>query len=121
MTARPNTRSLGGLAPRAFPAGDPTARDLAARIVAVGAAPARSIVALEPAALRESLREARETGYVLAQPRAPLIPCAEPVPWPANVTVVPLVDTRQHAIVRRGAPPMTADWDGTLRLVPEAP
>ncbi|HZE74584.1 MAG TPA: ABC transporter substrate-binding protein [Gemmatimonadales bacterium] len=105
----------------AYPAGDPTARDLAARIVAVGAAPARSIVALEPAALRESLREARETGYVLAQPRAPLIPCAEPVTWPADVTVVPLVDTRQHAIVRRGAPPMTADWDGTLRLVPGGP
>jgi hypothetical protein len=105
----------------AYPAGDRTARDLAARIVAIGAAPARSIIALEPAALRESLREARETGYVVGLPRAPLIPCAEPVPWPADVTVVPLVDTREHAILRRGAPPMTTDWDGTLRLVQEMP
>jgi len=62
---------------------------------------------------------AREAAYVVSQPRAPLIPCAEPVPWPADVTVVPLIDTRQHAILRRGAPPVTVDWDGTVRLVPE--
>jgi len=109
-----------GPAPRiGYSAGDRIARDLAARIVAVGAAPARSIVALDSASLRESLREAREAAYVVSQPRAPLIPCAQPVPWPADVTVVPLVDTRQHAILRRGAPPVTVDWDGTVRLVPE--
>jgi hypothetical protein len=31
------------------------------------------------------------------------------------------VETRAHAIVRRGVPPMTVDWDGTLRLLPETP
>jgi len=109
-------------APRiAYPAGDPTARDLAARIVAIGGAPARSIVGLEPKALRESLRQASDAAYLVAVPRAPLIPCAEPVPWTADVTIVPLVDTREHVILRRGAPPLTVDWDGTLRLVPELP
>jgi len=103
----------------AYPDGDRTARDLAARIVAVGAAPARSIVALDSSSLRESLREGREAAYIVSQPRAPLIPCADPVPWPTEVTVVPLIDTRQHAILRRGAPPITVDWDGTVRLVPE--
>jgi hypothetical protein len=104
-----------------YPAGDRTARDLAARIVAIGAAPARSIVGLDGPALRESIRAARETAYVVPVPKLPLIPCAEPIPWPADVTIVPLVETRPHAIVRRGAPPLTADWDGTLRLVPEVP
>jgi extracellular solute-binding protein (family 5) len=104
-----------------YPAGDRTARDLAARIVAIGAAPARSIVGLDSAGLRESIRAGREAAYVLPVQKAPLIPCAAPVPWPADVTIVPLVETRSHAIVRRGAPPMTADWDGILRLVPELP
>jgi hypothetical protein len=115
-------RAAVPVAPRiAYPAGDRIARDLAARIVAVGAAPARSIVALDSSALRESLREGREAAYILAEPRAPLIPCTGPVPWPAGVTLFPLVDTRQHAILRRGAPPMTVDWDGTVRLLPELP
>ncbi len=104
-----------------YPAGDRTARDLAARIVAIGAAPARSIVGLDRPVLRESIREAREAAYVVPVAKAPLIPCADSVPWPADVTIVPLVETRPHAVVRRGAPPMTADWDGTLRLVPEVP
>jgi hypothetical protein len=104
-----------------YPAGDRTARDLAARIVAIGAAPARSIVGLDGPALRESIRAAREAAYVVPVPKSPLIPCAEPIPWPADVTIVPLVETRPHAIVRQGAPPMTADWDGTLRLMPELP
>jgi hypothetical protein len=115
-------RTGAPVAPRiAYPTGDRIARDLAARIVAVGTAPARSIVALDSSALRESLREGREAAYVLAEPRAPLIPCAPPVPWPVSVTVVPLVDTREHAILRRGAPPITVDWDGTVRLVAELP
>jgi hypothetical protein len=115
-------RTAAPPAPRiGYPAGDRIARDLAARIVAVGAAPARSIVALDSSALRQSLREGREAAYILAEPRAPLIPCAGPVPWPAGVTVVPLVDTRLHAILRRGAPAVMVDWDGTVRLAPELP
>ena len=115
-------RTAAPPAPRiGYPAGDRIARDLAARIVAVGAAPARSIVALDSSALRQSLREGREAAYILAEPRAPLIPCAGPVPWPAGVTLIPLVDTREHAILRRGAPPVTVDWDGTIRLAPVLP
>ena len=113
--------AIGGDADNSDPAGDRTARDLAARIVAIGAAPARSIVGLDGPALRESIRAAREAAYVVPVPKSPLIPCAEPIPWPADVTIVPLVETRPHAIVRRGAPAMSADWDGTLRLMPEVP
>jgi hypothetical protein len=29
---------------------------------------------------------------------------------------VPLIETRAHAIVRRGAPPLVAEWDGAVRL-----
>jgi hypothetical protein len=102
-------------------ADDRTARDLAARIVAIGAAPARSIVGLDSAALRESIRAAREPAYVLAVPKRPLIPCEGPTLWPADITIIPLVETRAHVVVRRGAPPVTVDWDGALRLAPEAP
>jgi Bacterial extracellular solute-binding proteins, family 5 Middle len=105
----------------AYPADDRTARDLAARIVAIGAAPARSIIGLDSLALRESIRAAREPAYVLSVPKMPLIHCEGPILWPADVTIVPLVETRPHAILRRGAPPVTVDWDGGLRLVPEQP
>jgi hypothetical protein len=104
-----------------YVAADRVARDLAARIVAIGAAPARSIVGLDSTALRESIRAAREPAYVLAVPKMPLIPCEGPILWPADVQIVPLVETRMHVIVRRGAPPVTVDWDGGLRLVPEQP
>jgi hypothetical protein len=112
-TAAPASGRIG------YPADDRTARELAARIVAVGAAPARSIVGLDSASLRESIRAAREPAYVLSVPKTPLIPCRGPILWPADVTIVPLVETRAHAIVRRGAPPITVDWDGALRLAPE--
>ena len=105
----------------AYPADDRTARDLAARIVAIGAAPARSIIGLDSLALRQSIRAAREPAYVLSVPKMPLIPCEGPILWPADVTIVPLVETRPHAILRRGAPRVSVDWDGGLRLVPEQP
>ena len=113
--ADPTSARLG------YPADDRTARDLAARIVAIGAAPARSIVGLDSAALRESIRAAREPAYVLAVPKRPLVPCEGRTLWPADITIVPLVETRAHVVVRRGAPPVTVDWDGALRLAPEAP
>jgi len=101
----------------AYPTADRTARDLAARLVAVGVG--RTIIPLDSAALLASLREGRETGYVLSLPRT-LIPC-DNLQLPPGASLVPLVETRAHAIVRRGVPPMTVDWDGTLRLLPETP
>jgi hypothetical protein len=78
-------------------------------------------VGLDSAALRESIRAVREPAYVLAVPKRPLIPCEGPTLWPGDVTIVPLVETRAHVIVRRGAPPVTVDWDGALRLTRESP
>jgi hypothetical protein len=105
----------------AYLADDHTARDLAARIVAIGAAPARSIIGLDSLALLQSIRAAREPAYVLSLVKMPLIPCEGPILWPADVTIIPLVETRPHAILRRGAPPLSVDWDAGLRLVPEQP
>jgi hypothetical protein len=38
--------------------------------------------------------------------------------WLDPDTIVPLVDTRLHAVVRRGRSGITAEWDGGL-LIPE--
>jgi len=42
-------------------------------------------------------------------------------PWSSAATIEPLLDVRSHAVVRRGLPRMTLDWDGTLRLAPPGP
>jgi extracellular solute-binding protein (family 5) len=116
-------RPPGGSHPRpaiariAYLGADRTARDLAARLVAVGVG--RAIIPLDSITLVASLRDGAETGYVLPLPRT-LLSCGD-LELPAGATVLPLVETRAHAIIRRGAPPMTVDWDGTLRLLPEAP
>ena len=103
----------------AYPSADATARDLAARLAALGVAGARAILPLDGDALLASLRAGREAAYVVALPRT-LALCQDLV-VPAGAAVLPLVDTRAHALVRQGAPPMTVDWDGTLRLLPETP
>jgi hypothetical protein len=35
---------------------------------------------------------------------------------PPGVRSLPLIDTRAYAIVRKGVPPLTVEWDGTLRV-----
>jgi hypothetical protein len=104
------------VAPRvAYPREDEVARSLAERVVAVAGPEARlRTVALDSDALRAALRTGSEQAYVLALPRQTLFRCAEDLPagWP----VQPLVDTRAHAVVRNGSPPLTVDWDGTVRL-----
>ena len=103
----------------AYPAADATARDLAARLAALRVAGVRAILPLDGDAFLAALRAGGEAAYVLALPRT-LAPC-EDLPLPGGAAVLPLVDTRAHALVRQGAPPMTVDWDGTLRLLPETP
>ncbi len=103
----------------AYSSADATARDLAARLAALGVAGARAILPLDGDAFLASLRAGREAAYVVALPRT-LALCQDLV-VPGGAAVLPLVDTRAHALVRQGAPPMTVDWDGTLRLLPETP
>jgi hypothetical protein len=112
----------------AYLRGDETARDLANRLVALGAAGPPSITLAEgmPAqAFAAALRTGAVTGYVVALPTLSLQPCADMralvnrAPWldtlPAG-HIVPLVDTRRRAIVRRPGLPLATDWDGVPRL-----
>jgi hypothetical protein len=109
--ARPSSSSA-----IAYPAADATARALAERLVAL-AGPARLAVrGLEPDSLSAALRRGDARAFVISGPRAVAGPCAESSAWPAGARAVRLVETRAHAIVRRGAPPLAVEWDGAVRL-----
>ena len=97
---------------------DAVARALAERLVAL-AAPANRLraVALEQSELAGALRSGSERAYVLGLPRKPLQPCRELSNFPADTRILALIDSRAHAIVRLGAPPLSVDWDGTVRVV----
>jgi hypothetical protein len=74
----------------------------------------------EPLALAR--RRGTDAAYVMAFDRGPIDPCrdiataVEGAPWLEPGTIVPLVDTRLRAIVRRGRSGVTADWDGGLLI-----
>ena len=105
--------------------GDADARGLAERLVALGSiGTGGRALALAPADF-----DIRFSGggasYLLALPRSALAPCqavaqlAARAPWLTSNPgryITGLVETRQHAIVRRGGSAFTVDWDGTLRL-----
>jgi hypothetical protein len=97
--------------------GDAVARALAERMVAI-AEPGKGWRTLEmvPAELANSLERGSESAYVLAVPRQTHAPCRESAGWPAGAQVWPLIETRAHAIVRKGAPPLAVEWDGTVRF-----
>jgi hypothetical protein len=98
----------------AYPAEDPVARDLAERIAALagGEVTARGLAA---DSFGVALRLETERGYVLGLPRQALVPCRESAAWPPRATVVPLVDGRPYALLRRGAPALVVEWDAALR------
>jgi hypothetical protein len=99
--------------------GDEVARGLAERMVALaGSGTGLRAAALEPADLAARLRTGSDRAYVVALPRRTLAPCRESAAWPKDARIQPLIDTRAHAIVRRGAPPLTVEWDGTVRVLP---
>ena len=74
----------------------------------------------------EALANARQlgtdAGYIVSVDSRPLEPCndlyalVDSVPWLRPGTIVPLVDTRPQAVVRRGRSGMTADFDGALLI-----
>lgn len=100
----------------AYPAEDPVARDLAERIVALagGNATARGLAA---DSFGVALRLETERGYVLGLPRQAIVPCRESAAWPPRAAVVPLVDTRPYALLRRGGPALVVEWDAAVRPV----
>jgi hypothetical protein len=122
-----------------YDASDDGARDLAERFVGIGRAsgptatafldvilpdrPRRSYrraAGLSGDALTTARRLGRDAGYIVAVDSRSLDPCRDvqalmdAVPWLDTSTIVPLVDTRVQAVVRRGRNGITAEWDGGL-------
>lgn len=121
--------------------GDEASRDLAERVVGLARA-ARSgepsildtllsaslsrtlerTVAMRRDELAIALERGMDAGYIISVDRAPLDPCLalrdaiERITWLDSSTIVPLVDTRLHVIVRRGRSGATIEGDGTLLL-----
>jgi hypothetical protein len=95
--------------------GDEVARGLADRIVALTAAgTGLRTAALEADELSAALLSDSERAYILAAPRKSLAPCRDLADWPVGASILPLIDTRASAIVRRGAPPLVIEWDGSV-------
>jgi predicted trehalose synthase len=98
--------------------GDPTGRDLAGRIAALGGGVAAG---LAPADFAKALNDGTAAGYVLALPRVVPEQCRaarDLLPaWPASVAR--LVETRARAVVRRGVSRWGMDGDGTVHLTPQ--
>ncbi len=122
-----------------YDANDGTARDLAERLVALvkasGPSSTTFLDALLPdrpqrtfqratgltgEALANARRLGTDAGYIVSVDSRPLEPCrdlhalVDSVPWLRPGTIVPLVDTRLQAVVRRGRSGVTADFDGAL-------
>lgn len=138
--AAPTGRSV--FTPRIlYDADDPVARDLAERFVGLvragtpGAAPVLDVLlpdrprrtyqratGLTGAALAEARRLTTDAGQVLAIDSHPIDPCAElqrladAVPWFDPETIVPLVETRRYAVVRRGRIRITTESNGGLLI-----
>lgn len=100
-----------------YPLGDGVARDLAARLVAL--APSGGTTRpLGPGALADSLGHGGGDAFVLALPRRTADACAtEAGGLPFGWVLTPLVDVREHALVKNGAARWRVDADGALHFV----
>ena len=78
--------------------------------------------ALDDGALALARRLGRDAGYIMSIDNRPLDACRElqvlmeATRWLDPDTIVPLVDTRLHAVVRRGRSGVTTEWDGGLSI-----
>ena len=122
-----------------YETGDAAARDLAERLVGLARAPGPSstvfLDALLPdrprrtyeratgltgEALAVARRRGTDAGHIVAVASSPVDPCRDlqalmdGAPWLDPETIVPLVETRLHAIVRRGRSGFSAESDGGL-------
>ncbi|HET6836787.1 MAG TPA: hypothetical protein VFH24_02025 [Gemmatimonadales bacterium] len=97
---------------------DEVARALAERLVALAGPRERLTAAgLDHWQMTSALRQGSERAYVISLPKQPIQPCRDLAELPAGTRIRPLIDSRAHAIVRHGAPPLSVDWDGTVRVV----
>jgi hypothetical protein len=122
-----------------YDADDGVARDLAERLVALVGAPSpratefleallpdgpgrtfQRATGLTGQALADARQQGTDAGYIVSVDRRPLDPCndldalKERVPWLDRRTIIPLVDTRRQAIVRRGRSGATTEFDGAI-------
>jgi hypothetical protein len=130
------------LAPRiVYDASDDAARDVAERFVGLARAsgpaatpfldvilpdrPRRTYqraAGLSGDALSTARRLGRDAGYIVAVDSRPVDPCRDlqalmdTALWLDPATIVPLVETRTQAVVRRGRTGITAEWDGGLLI-----
>ena len=101
-----------------YPLDDKVARGLAERIVALTSDTVQLRTAgLNPMEFAAAVRNQRDRGYVLSLSRQVPAPCRELAGLPKGAWIQPLIDTRAYAIVRKGSPPLTVDWDGTVRVL----
>jgi hypothetical protein len=146
--AAPPPHSRPAPVPRVvYDANDAAARDLAERMVglvrASGPAATAFLDALLPdrprrmyqratgltgEALWRAVRLGEDAGYVLAIDSQPVDACgelkalADRAPWLDPAIIVPLVETRLHAVVRRGRSGLSTEWDGGIVIAtPAAP
>jgi hypothetical protein len=99
-----------------YPAGDPVARGLAERLVALSPSSRLAARGLAPETLATTLQAGGARAFVVAVPARAAVPCRWTAGWPDSATIVPLVETRVHAVLRRGSPALVSDWDATLRV-----
>ena len=87
----------------------------------VASATRATAAALSPSAFAAALHAGDDLAYVLPLPRFTVAPCHEfatllrSAPWVQSV--IPLIDTRSTAIVRRERVGLAVDADGSLRLL----
>jgi hypothetical protein len=115
----PPTRQLNAAASRViYPKDDAVARGLAERVVALASASTGlRALGVEAAQFSRAVRDGTERAYVIGLPRQSLAPCRDASMLPPGARFLPLIETRAYAIVRKGVPPLTVEWDGTPRIV----
>jgi hypothetical protein len=104
-----------------YPAADSTARELAERAVALPAAARLQLVAvgLGASELTRALAAGGEVAYIVPYPRPSPAACGAVPARPRGALIVPLVETRARAVLRRGAE-VWADGDGGARFAAPA-
>jgi hypothetical protein len=115
----PGWRSSGRVV---YDATDGAARDLAERLVGLDRRTYQRATGLTGEALALARRRGGDAAYVMSFDSHPLDPCRElqvvmeRMPWLDPATIVPLVDTRVRAIMRRDRSGIVREWDGGLRI-----
>ncbi len=111
----PPAHGAGGMDVIAYPRGDGVARDLAARLVALAPSGVTSSP-LAAEALRDALGREGDGAFVLALPRRTTDACATAAGvLPFGWVLTPLVDVREHALVKEGTARWRVDANGALR------